>query len=178
VTRMDLDNDTDMDLVVEMPRYGRLQVFENRGGGDFRRVLEARKWDAYPTVVCDIDDDGLVDVAAGGPGKEEITIYLNRTPGAGRFCKLCPRMPRPNWAAIGATVQVYHAGSLGQPHARPYLAAKANPDGQPIHIGLGKARRMDMRVIFPEQPAIELKNVEAGERLEIFPGGRLSRRER
>jgi len=171
VHAIDLDNDTDPDLVVEKPRYGQLQAFENIGDGVFLNVLKAKKWDAYPTAICDINDDGLVDVVAGGPGKEEITIYLNATAGAGGFCKLYPRMAKPNWAAIGARVEVFRAGHLGRPGARPYQKAKAHIDARPVHIGLGAARAIDLRTVFPGRPALELKNVKANNRLTVSPDG-------
>jgi len=175
VHRVDLDNDTDADLVVERPRTGRLAAFENVGGGTFRQVLAAKKWDAYPTAICDINDDGLVDIVAGGPGKEQITIYLNRTRAAGGSCKLYPRMPRPNWAAIGATVEVFPAGQLGRPGTRPYWTQPAHVDATGVHVGLGKARRIDVRVTFPARGPVAYRNLEAAPRIKLHPDGRSAR---
>ena len=144
----------------------------NAGGGRFVLVLDARKWDGYPTSVCDLNDDGLVDVIAGGPGKEEVTVYLNTTPAAGRYCKLYPRMDKPNWAAIGATVEVFRAGGLDRPGARPYWKEKAHIDATPIHVGLNAAERFDLRVAFPGRAPVDYRNVAAAARLTVLADGR------
>ncbi|MGB2819630.1 MAG: VCBS repeat-containing protein [Phycisphaerae bacterium] len=171
--RADLDNDSDWDLVMSNPRLGRMEVHENKGGGAFKRIMSARAWDSNPVVVCDIDNDGRMDVVAGGPGAKEdtdITIYLNRTKSPGGFCKVSPRMASPNPFAVGAVVEAYGAGTLGRKGASAFFIEKAHADGTAVHIGLGRAGAFDLRVRFPNAAAVSRTNVPAGKRLTITPG--------
>ena len=171
---VDFDNDRDPDLVVSNPRLGDEQVFENQGGGTFKRVLKVGGWDSDPIVICDINDDGLMDLVIGGPGQHqstEITVYLNATPNPGNFTKLYPRMDAPNPYAVGTVVEVFAAGDLGKPDARPYLVEKAHPDATPIHVGLADAATFDFRVTFPGTKPLELKNIAAKPKLTVSAAG-------
>jgi hypothetical protein len=174
VSPVDLDNDGDVDLVLSNPRLGLEEIYENCGGGQFRRLVRAIGWDADPIAVADFNDDGLLDVAVGGPG-DTITIYLNRTSRPGNFCNLYPRMGKPNPFAVGARVEVFQAGELGRPGARPIWSEKAHPDATPIHVGLGAAIRVDLRVTFPGKRAtvVERKGIEAKPKLKITPDGKV-----
>ncbi|HUU42229.1 MAG TPA: VCBS repeat-containing protein [Planctomycetota bacterium] len=171
---VDLDNDRDLDLVVSNPRYGNEQVYQNDGQGVFKQVLRAGGWDSDPVVICDINDDGRTDLVIGGPGHHdstEITVYLNETPNAGGFVKLHPRMPAPNFYAVGTLVEAFLPGDAAKPGARPYFAEKAHADGTPVQVGLGDAKTVDLRVTFPGGKPIVLANVAAGGRFEITPDG-------
>ena len=164
----DLDNDGDQDLVMSNPRYGREQVFQNNGDGDFKSVLSASGWDANPVVVCDIDDDGRLDVVIGGPGGHRstaITIYLNQTADSGGFVKIHPRMPKPNPFAVGSVLEAFRAGELGKEGCRPFLVEKAHPDATPVHVGLGTAETFDLRVTFPGGKKLEGRGLKANSRL-------------
>jgi hypothetical protein len=169
---VDFDNDGRRDLVVSKPRYGAEVIFANLGDGRFSEVQKARGWDSDPVVVCDLNDDDLLDVAIGGPGNN-VTLFLNATPKPGNYCNLYPRMPAPNPFAVGTRVEVFRAGDLNNPEARPMLRAKAHPDSTSIHIGLGEAQTFDLRIAFPGKEPIELKNVAAKQRLTINADGEL-----
>jgi hypothetical protein len=172
--RVDLDNDGDHDLALSNRRYGQQRVFENLGDGRFEVVLQSRGWDADPLVLRDINDDGRVDVIIGGAGdKEDIGIFINETRSAGTYCKLYPRMKSPNIYAVGTRVEIYSAGSLGKKDAQPRSTETAPLDGSSIHIGLGKERTFDMRVIFPGRPLREFRNVNAVPTLRVTPVGKL-----
>jgi len=121
-----------------------------------------------------------MDLVIGGPGghqSTEITLYLNDTAEVGNFVKLYPRMPAPNPYAAGATVEVFPAGKLKTPRALPILVTKANADGQPVHVGLGKATSFDLRVTFPGKKPIERMQVVAKPRLEVTPDGKIKERQ-
>lgn len=170
VYTVDFDNDGDLDLAVSDRRYGRQKVFENLGGGRFEVALSSRGWDADPLVLADFNNDGRMDVVIGGSGKKEnIAVFLNATPSVGRFSRLIPRMKGPNPFAVGTKVEVFPAGSSKKESARPIHTAIAPPDGSPIHIGLGKATRFDLRVTFPGKPTRVYENVKSAPRLEITP---------
>jgi hypothetical protein len=170
----DLNNDGAMDLVVSIPRGRSMAVFENRGSGDFRLVTQAETWDGEPVAVCDIDDDGLLDVCVGGPG-DTVTIFLNRTARAGNFGRLYPRMARPNPYAVGTKLEVFRAGGLGRPGVRPVLTDHAHPDATPVHVGLGAATAFDLRVTFPGKVprVVEHRGLPARRRIEVSPDGKV-----
>lgn len=166
----DFDNDGDLDLAVSNRRYGREKVFENLGDGQFEVVLNSRGWDADPLVLADLNNDGRMDVIIGGSGtKENIAVFLNATPSAGRFCQIIPRMPGHNPYAVGTHIEVFPAGGLKQKGVRRIRTDVAPPDGSPIHIGLGQATRFDLRVSFPGRKPRVYDNLEVSPRLEITP---------
>ena len=115
---VDFDNDGRRDLVVSQPRYGTEVIFANLGDGRFEELQRARGWDSDPVVVCDLNGDGLADVAIGGPGNN-VTLYLNTTAKPGNYCQLYPRLPSPNPFAVGTRVEVFRAGELGKPGRGP-----------------------------------------------------------
>ncbi len=168
----DLDNDGDQDVAVSNRRYGRQQVFENRGGGRYVLALTSRGWDADPLVLRDMDHDGRIDVVIGGAGeKETIGVFLNKSPNTGAFCRLRVRMDKPNVYAVGTRVEVFKAGELGDADGRPFLVEETKPDGTPVHIGLGKAKRFDLRLTFPGRNPMVFKNIFAENDLAVTPKG-------
>ena len=171
---VDFDCDGDLDLVVSNPRYGQERIFENKGGGNFTVVHVATGWDSDPVAICDVDGDGRMDVVIGSR-PNDITIYLNQSEVA-NFCNLYPRMAKPNWTAAGAVVEIFKAGDLSKPGARPFKREKAHGDATAIHIGLGQATNFDLRVTFPDKKksVVEVKGVEAKRRIKVTPDGKLS----
>lgn len=170
----DFDNDGDWDLVLSSPRYGRAEVYENKGGGEFKLILKARAWDSNPIVICDIDNDGKMDLLIGGAGKDRktsIVVYRNETPHAGGFVQICPKMSPPNPFAVGAVVEVFKPGELGKEGTRPIFIEKAHADGTPVHAGLAAAATFDLRVTLPTKKVVEKRGLAGNRRLAIAPDG-------
>jgi FG-GAP-like repeat len=169
----DFDTDGDLDLVLVNPRYKQTEVHENTGGGQFKRLLAIGSWGSDPVEICDVNDDGLPDVAIGGTGNT-ITLLVNRSR-AGPYTNLYLRMEKPNLYAAGARVQAFKAGTLGGPNALPFLRAVAAQDGTPVRIGLGEATSFDLHVTFPgkEKKTVEHRNVGARPRMKLTPDGKL-----
>jgi len=168
----DFDNDGLRELVVSQPRYGTEVIFANLGDGQFEELHKAKGWDSDPVVVGDLNGDDLLDVAIGGPGNN-VTLLLNTTPKPGNYCDIYPRLRAPNPFAVGARVEIFRAGDLGKPEARPILAEKAHADSTPIHIGLGQSQTFDLRITFPSKMPIEAKNVTALKRMTISADGQV-----
>ena len=170
---VDLDDDGDADIVISKPRHGTKVVFENRGGGAFRLWHKMGGW-CDSVAVCDVDGDGRINVVIGGPGND-ITIVAGPEGAPGHFCNVYVRMARPNWTAAGAKVEVFRAGTLGKAGARPILIERAHADATPVHVGLGKAEKFDLRVTFPSGKRIERKGIEAAPKLKVTAGGKIER---
>jgi hypothetical protein len=167
--RADFDNDGDFDLAISNRRYGQQRVFENKGQ-HFETRLSSRGWDADPLVIRDLNNDGRLDVIIGGAGtKENIGIFLNETGSTGAYCKIKPRMDGPNKFAVGTKLEIYKVGDLNRKDAKPIATETAPPNGSPIHIGLGTAKRFDMRVTFPGMKPQEDTNTEVKSELTIKP---------
>jgi hypothetical protein len=173
---VDFDNNGRMDLVLNNPRGGSTAILENLGNGEFKQLCKAGSWDADPVAICDINDDGLMDVCIGGPGNT-ISIYINQSANPGHGCLLFPRMEKPNPYAVGARFEFYRAGELGKPGARPFQIRSANSNGLPIHAGLGEATSFDLRATFPGKTPLvhELKGVEAAKKLKITADGKIEK---
>lgn len=171
---MDFNQDGQVDLVLNNPRRQSVEIYENLGGGEFKVLHKTGGWDADPVAICDIDNDGLMDVCVGGPA-ETITIFLNRSPNPGNGCSIIPRMEKPNPYAVGTKLEFFKAGELGKAGARPLKTEWAHSNGTPIHIGLGKENAFDLRATFPgkEPKAVELKGVAAKPKLKVTPDGKL-----
>jgi hypothetical protein len=169
---VDLDNDGDLDLVVAKPRHGPKTVFQNQGHAEFAAVMKQRGWDADAVAVCDLNADGRIDIAVGGPGNQ-VTFLVNESSPAGNYCDLSLRMPPPNINAVGAMVEVFQAGALAKPGARPRYSLPAPLDGTPVHLGLGTARSFDLRIKFPNGKVVEKQELTAVPRLRLDDHGRI-----
>jgi hypothetical protein len=169
---VDLDNDGDLDLVVAKPRHGPKTVFQNQGHAEFAAVMKQRGWDADAVAVCDLNADGRIDIAVGGPGNQ-VTFLVNESSPAGNYCDLSLRMPPPNINAVGAMVEVFQAGALAKPGARPRYSLPAPLDGTPVHLGLGTARSFDLRIKFPNGKVVEKQELTAVPRLRLDDQGRI-----
>ena len=167
---VDFDHDGLLDLVVTKPRSGQTVIYANLGDGVFEPIHKLQGWDSDPVAICDLNDDGLVDVASGGPGNQ-VTLLVNTTARPGNGCRLYLRMPAPNHYAVGTRVEVFRAGALKKGGARPGRVELAPPDATPIHLGLGNAKQFDLRVTFPGHQPREWQNVEVKNRLQITPEG-------
>lgn len=179
---VDLDNDGDFDLVISLPREGIEEVYENKGKGSFKRILKFSGWDSDPIAICDLNNDGLLDIAVGGSGTRakrsskksaDITLFINRSQ-KGNYCNIYPRMDKPNPYAVGTKLTVYPAGRLGTEGALPIVSEFAHKDASPVHVGLGDASAFDLRVVFPNGKSYDLKNVSASNRMKVTPDGKIT----
>lgn len=169
---VDFNQDGEIDLVLNNPRRGQVELFQNVGNGDFKSLHKSGGWDADPVSICDINNDGLMDVCVGGPA-ETITIFLNQSPNPGNGCLLYPAMDKPNPYAVGAKIDVFKPGEADKPGSHPIASEYAHANGLPVHAGLGKDAKFDVRVCFPgqEPKVITLRGLDAGKRLKIKPDG-------
>ncbi len=180
---VDFDSDGDYDLVISLPRSGRESIYENKGNGQFKLIMKFSGWDSEPIAICDINNDGLVDIAVGGSGTKakrsskknaDITIFINNTKTDNNYCNIYPTMPAPNPYAVGAKITAYPAGKMDVKGAVPIVDQAAYPDASPVRVGLGSATEFDLRVTFPDGTVREFKKVKASSKLKVAPAGKLA----
>jgi len=174
VVPVDFNRDGRMDLVLNNCRLKSVALFENLGGGAFKPLNTVVGWDADPVAVCDINNDGLLDVCVGGP-EETVTILLNQTAKPGNGCLISVRAIAPNPFAAGTKLECFHAGDMGKPDARPFRTATIQPDGQPVQVCTAQETHFDLRAVFSgkDGKTVELKSVEAKGRWTLTADGKL-----
>jgi hypothetical protein len=187
VEMQDMDNDGWPDIVVSVHAVqegaATPLVFRNRGGGDVPtfetppfsvpadRESNLGYWPAAPTV--DFDRDGRLDLfgVEWVPSRDSL-LYRNVSR-AGNYLDV---MVRPadgtNAMGIGARIEVYEAGRLGDPAAlvgRSEIATGYGySSGQEAvaHFGLADREQVDLRIVLPHGgPVVERAGVAANQRL-------------
>lgn len=170
----DLNRDGQLDLVISGRRLENFAVFINGGSGEFFATQKGGAW-IDGIAICDINNDGLLDLVVGCQKDKEprVEVFLNACAQPGHYADLYLRMEKPNWAAVGAKVEVFRAGELGKEGAKPFRIDSARAQGTPVHLGVGDAKTFDARVTFPGSTpkAVELKGLEAQGKITVTPNG-------
>jgi len=162
---LDLDNNGYRDFVTASDHGAENGVFLNLGGGKFVEVAGVpggrrnRKFG-------DVDGDHKLDMVS--LGKDRLTLHRNATPQNGLHIRLVPRLPSDSF--LGAKIWVYQDGKLGDPKALVhYRQGFMDRDGGRshmllplLHVGLGSAEKVDVRVRFASGEVREQRGAKAG----------------
>jgi hypothetical protein len=190
----DMDNDGWPDIVVSVHAVqegiATPLVFRNKGGREvpsfetppFSVLADGESnlgyWPAAPTV--DFDRDGRLDVLGVEWFASRDSLLYRNVSRAGNYLQVAVRPAAGiNAQGIGARVEIYEAGNLGDPGAlvgRSEIATGYGySSGQEAvtHFGLADRERVDLRIVLPHGgPAIERAGVAANQRL-ILPDAAL-----
>ncbi|MEX0716564.1 MAG: CRTAC1 family protein [Planctomycetaceae bacterium] len=147
-----------------------------RSGDLFEKILrEGKIIYMAPGPSGDFDNDGRLDLFLPNWWAEAPSLLLrNETPGGNWLQVRVEGADGVNRMGIGARVNVYPAGNIGEAAAllgiREIATGFGYASGQPAlaHFGLGKQESVDLEVILPHgRGRIERKDVRANQRITI-----------
>ena len=151
---------------------------QRRSGPLFDKILkEGKIMYMAPGPTADYDRDGKLDIFLANWWIESRSLLLrNETPGGNWLDVRVEGKGRVNRMGIGAKVNLYSAGQLGQAAAllgsREIAAGYGYCSGQEAiaHFGLGQADRVDMEIILPHAKGRTMqKDVPANQRITVTP---------
>jgi enediyne biosynthesis protein E4 len=176
VELVDLDNDTDLDIVQasgelfleqSAGQVYRDLIWESRDGLYWDRTAELEFGDLYNSVgmaSADLDGDGAVELVLGQPRLAPV-LYKNRCTEKS-WIEVDPVGIGLNMLSIGARVEV-EAG--GQRQTREIYSLRSHGQGPSLlHFGLGDAEVVDeITVTWPGGGELVLEDVPARQRLVV-----------
>lgn len=142
-----------------------------------RTLREGKIIYTAPGPVADYDNDGRLDMFLPSWWAERRSLLLHNETKGGNWLQIEVKdVPKVNSTGIGARINVYPAGKLGQAESllgcRELATGFGYASGQPamVHFGLGKAEEVDVEIILPHgNGKLERKGVDSNQRLMIKP---------
>lgn len=159
----DLNNDGILDLVTYHYRAGRgSAIFQGLGEGRFQLVQ--RLGSGSGQFIADLDNDGRMDVVgSGAPG---LQIWQNVST-SGSWLRVILRGSGKNPFAANAEVVAYPAGALGDEKKAIARFGPTHTAGLPVHLGLGRHQKVDLKVLFADGKVVTRKGVAANQTVRI-----------
>jgi hypothetical protein len=162
---LDLDNNGYRDFVTASDHGSENGAFLNLGNGQFVEI-GAIPGNRRNRKFGDVNGDHKLDMVS--MAKDQMTLHRNETAQHGMHLRLVPRVPAD--AHLGAKVWVYQDGKLGDPKAIiHYRQGFMDRDGGRshmlvplLHVGLGQAEKVDIRVRFASGEVREARSAKAG----------------
>ncbi len=151
----DMDNDTDLDILLVVNEPGALVVvYENTPTG-FQRARELNSSDpngdvgsARALAIADVDNDGRLDVAVG-TDRGRILLFRNESKETGGWIRIVTQGLRGNKDGLGTKVEV-KAGKACQRREARAASGYLPQNSHSLHFGLGPHRAADyVRLLWP-----------------------------
>ena len=95
-----------------------------------------------------------------------VVIYRNDTTGAGHYLDVALQGPAPNTAGIGARIYVTH-GETEQMREMAIGSNFASHNPAEAHFGLGAAKQVSLRIVWPDGLVTEQDNIAANQFMTI-----------
>lgn len=116
-------------------------------------------------VFADMNNDGLLDIAVLNR-RAPLEIYQNVTPDSGGWLSVTLSQPAPNVNAVGAWIELDDSSQID---TREITVGGGHAGGTagPEHFGLGKAKDVKIRVIWPEGAVSDWTKVPVNQHLTI-----------
>jgi hypothetical protein len=179
----DLNEDGKVEIGIQASRFGYNSRWYQNQNDQYVRALSPTSGAGYiqQWVVADVNNDGrldLIGIAGANPPSlphGAVRVWINKTPAAGNWLGVRLSGDTQNKVGLDAVVEAYTAGHLGDPD---YLLARVrnNTPGTPphmsvcgtghsyggklpVHLGLGSAASVDVRVTYPSGTVEELEGV-------------------
>lgn len=184
----DYDNDGDFDLFVSVDWGAGGMLFRNNGNGTFTNVTEPMGiyggW-AISAAWADYDMDGDLDLYVTTQVSHQDLFYQNDDTGGLNWIKVNaltrgPRSSKKNTApvpyrlALGARVEVDLDGGadFAKGPGRYVGLVVGSGDGFansaiPVHVGVRRAKQVDVRVTFPTGEVVKLTNVPVNQMITV-----------
>ncbi len=160
----DVDNDGRADLFIakgnvdQMPgnaMHDPNNLLMQRSDGNFTEAALdagiATTARARGAALADLNGDGRLDIVVVNR-RAAMEIWRNTTVETGNWAGIEPMMPAPNRNAVGAWVELRSEAGV---QAQEVTVGGGHAGGQalPLHFGLGRADRAEVRVIWPDGTA-------------------------
>lgn len=167
----DLNNDGWLDLCVVDERS--LRIYWNEGTGEFgqgeviRGVVPGLRGDV---ALGDYDDDGALDIAVATDSRQY--LLKNICTGGHNWLKVVLSGTISNRGGIGAKVWVFLTEGIVFRQHQGGESVLYSSSCAPLHIGLGDAKVVSLRILWPSGVEQQLCNVETNQTILVRePGG-------
>jgi hypothetical protein len=170
VAAADVDQDSDLDIIVGSYRDGRVAWYENQSDGLFQQHLisTASDTEIRHVVAADIDGDGDLDVAVAAYGVDRVEWYQN-VDGQGTFG------PSKNISSAAAGVRSLAAGDFDKDGDLDLVSASFLDSKVDLHRNLGNGLFALQQTITsaPDRPrAVRAADVDGDGNLDIMVASR------
>jgi hypothetical protein len=163
----DFDEDGKVEILLKGGRFGYNScLYQNQNDQYVRALRPSGPGYIECWVPVDVDGDGRLDLIGLDTGTLGIIkVWLNKTPAAGNWINVHLSGDTQNKVGIDARVEVYTAGHIGEAayllgvtvNNTPGSPVHMSVGGEgtsvggklPIHVGLGPATSVDVKVIYP-----------------------------
>ncbi|MDZ4094117.1 MAG: CRTAC1 family protein [Paracoccaceae bacterium] len=120
--------------------------------------------------LVDLNADGRLDIVVMNR-RAPMEIWQNVTESTGNWLEIEPRMPGSNTRAVGAWIEMRTEGGAVQSQEVTVGGGHGSGHAGPLHFGLGRAEKAEVRVIWPEGDVSQWTPLQANQKVLVWPDG-------